>query len=260
MSYENLLLEKKNGIAYVTVNRPAALNALNWKTMLEIQDLFLSMKDDGEVQGVILTGAGEKSFVAGADISELAAKDAVAAKEFSADSAKILRLIEHFPKPVIAAVNGFCLGGGCELAMACHMRIASDRAKFGLPEVNLGLIPGNGGTQRLPRLVGKGRALQLILTGEIIDAEEAYRIGLANKVTPPDELLSAAESILQTIFTKGPVAVALGLEAVNHGLELTLDEGNQLESNLFGLCFSTEDMREGTQAFIEKRKPEFKGK
>lgn len=260
MSYENLLIEKKNGIAYLTINRPQALNALSWKTMLEIKEVFLSLKDDGEVQGVLLTGAGEKSFVAGADIKELATKDAVAAKEFSADCAKILRLIEHFPKPVIAAVNGFCLGGGCELAMACHMRIASERAKFGLPEVSLGLIPGNGGTQRLPRLIGKGRALQLILTGEIIDAEEAFRIGLANKVTPPDELISAAESILQTIFTKGPVAVALSIEAVNHGLELTLDEGNQLESNLFGLCFSTEDMREGTQAFIEKRKPEFKGK
>lgn len=210
--------------------------------------------------GVILTGAGEKSFVAGADITELATKDPVGAKEFSLASQEILHFIEHFPKPVIAAVNGFCLGGGCELAMACHIRVASENAKFGQPEVNLGLIPGNGGTQRLPRLVGKGRALELLLTGNMIDAAEAYRIGLVNKVSPAEKLISTAEGILKTIFTKGPVAVKLTIEAVNHGLELTLDEGVQLESNLFGLCFSTEDMKEGTKAFIEKRKAEFKGR
>ncbi|MFQ5604747.1 MAG: enoyl-CoA hydratase/isomerase family protein [bacterium] len=260
MAYENILFNKKNRIAYITVNRPKVLNALNWQTMHEIQDAFLKIKEDDAVSGVIITGEGEKAFVAGADIKDLATKDPVGAKEFSLESQQILHLIEHFPKPVIAAVNGYCLGGGCELAMACHLRIASENAKFGQPEVNLGIIPGNGGTQRLPRLVGKGRALELILTGNIIDAHEAYRIGLANKVTAAEQLISTAEEILKTIFSKGPVAVKLSLEAVNHGLELTLEEGVQLESNLFGLCFSTEDMKEGTQAFIEKRKPEFKGK
>jgi enoyl-CoA hydratase len=260
MSYKNIVLEKKGEIAYLAISRPEALNALNWETMGEIQDVFQEVKEDVDVRGVILTGAGEKAFVAGADIKELAQKGPVEAKQFSHESAKILNSIEHFPKPVVAAVNGFCLGGGCELAMACHMRLASDNAKFGQPEVNLGLIPGNGGTQRLPRLVGKGRAIQLILTGEMIDAQEAYRIGLVNKVTKLAELLPATEAVLKTIFSKAPVAVSLGIEAVNHGLELTLDEGIQLESNLFGLCFSTDDMKEGTQAFIDKRKAEFKGK
>jgi enoyl-CoA hydratase len=260
MLYENLLIETKDKIAYITINRPKVLNALNWQTMQELRDVFAKVKDDANAGGVILTGAGEKSFVAGADITELATKDPVGAKEFSLASQEILHFIEHFPKPVIAAVNGFCLGGGCELAMACHIRLASENAKFGQPEVNLGLIPGNGGTQRLPRLVGKGRALELLLTGNMIDAAEAFRIGLVNKVSPADKLISTAEEILKTIFTKGPVAVKLAIEAVNHGLELTLDEGVQLESNLFGMCFSTEDMKEGTKAFIEKRKAEFKGR
>lgn len=260
MAYENILFEKKDKIVYITINRPKVLNALNWQTMKEIRDAFLSIKEENTVRGVIVTGAGEKSFIAGADIKELATKDAVGAKEFSMTSQEILHLIEHFPKPIIAAVNGFCLGGGCELAMACQMRVASENAKFGQPEVNLGIIPGNGGTQRLPRLVGKGRALELILTGNMIDAQEAYRIGLVNRVAKPELLISTAEEILTTILTKGPVAVKLCLEAVNHGMELTLDEGVQLEANLFGLCFATEDMKEGTRAFIEKRKPKFKGK
>jgi len=260
MAYKNILFETKDKIATITVNRPEALNALNWQTMQEIHAAFSSVKEGYEIGGVIITGAGEKSFVAGADIKELATKDPVGAKEFSLASQEILHFIEHFPKPVIAAVNGFCLGGGCELAMACHMRVASENAKFGQPEVNLGLIPGNGGTQRLPRLVGKGRAIELVLTGNMIDAQEAYRIGLVNKVTPQEDLIAAVQKILKTIMTKGPVAVKLALEAVNHGLELSLDEGLQLESNLFGLCFSTEDMKEGTQAFIEKRKADFKGK
>ncbi|MCG8603808.1 enoyl-CoA hydratase-related protein, partial [bacterium] len=225
-----------------------------------IREVFQEVKGDDDVRGVILTGAGEKAFVAGADIKELAQKGPVEAKQFSYECAKILNGIEHFPKPIIAAVNGYCLGGGCELAMACHIRLASDNARFGQPEVNLGLIPGNGGTQRLPRLVGKGRAIQLILTGEMIDAQEAYRIGLVNKVTTLAELIPTGEAIFKTIFSKAPIAASLGIEAINHGLELTLDEGIQLESNLFGLCFSTEDMKEGTQAFIEKRKAEFKGK
>lgn len=260
MAYEFILFETKAKTAIITVNRPEVLNALNWKTMNELQDALVKVKDDSRLGGVIITGSGEKAFVAGADITELATKDPVGAKEFSAASQEILHFIEHFPKPVVAAINGFCLGGGCELAMACHLRVASENARFGQPEVNLGIMPGNGGTQRLPRLVGKGRALELILTGNMIDAQEAYRIGLVNKVSALNDLISTAEEILNTIYTKGPVAVKLCLEAVNHGIELTLDEGIQLESNLFGLCFSTEDMKEGTQAFIEKRKPDFKGK
>lgn len=260
MSYEFLLFEKKGKTAHITINRPEALNALNWKTMNELRAALESVRDDAGVGGVIITGAGDKSFVAGADIKELATKDPVGAKEFSLASQEILSYIEHFPKPVIAAINGFCLGGGCELALACHMRVASENARFGQPEVNLGIMPGNGGTQRLPRLVGKGRALELILTGNMIDAEEAYRIGLVNKVAQQENLLATAEEILNAIYSKGPVAVKLCLEAVNHGMEMTLEEGVQLESNLFGLCFSTEDMKEGTQAFMEKRKPNFKGK
>ena len=260
MSFEFILYSVKDKIATVTINRPDVLNALNWKTMQELQEAFLKAKTSEEVGGVIITGSGEKSFVAGADIKELATKDPVGAKEFAVTSQEILHLIEHLPKPVIAAVNGFCLGGGCELAMACHIRVASENAKFGQPEVNLGLIPGNGGSQRLPRLVGKGRAIELLLTGNMIDAQEAYRIGLVNKIAPAGELIAASEEILNTIFKKGPVAVKLCLEAVNHGMELTLDEGIRLEANLFGMCFSTEDMKEGTQAFLEKRKAQFKGK
>ncbi len=260
MAYENLLFEEKNKIAYITINRPNVLNALNWQTMQEIQDVFLKILESTEVGGVIVTGSGEKSFVAGADIKEIAERDPVEAKDFSLASQKVLHLIEYFPKPVIAAVNGYCLGGGCELAMACHIRFASGNAKFGQPEVNLGIIPGNGGTQRLPRLVGKGRALELILTGNIIDAQEAYRIGLVNHLSDSGQLIADAENLLKSIITKGPVAVKFALEAVNHGMELAVDEGIQLEANLFGLCCSTEDMKEGTQAFIEKRKAEFHGK
>jgi len=260
MSHQFVLLERKGKTAYVTINRPQALNALNWQTMQELREVFAAIKEDPEVAGVILTGAGEKSFVAGADIKELASKEAVGAKEFALASQEILGAIESLPKPVIAAVNGFCLGGGCELAMACHIRVAAENAKFGQPEVNLGIMPGNGGTQRLPRLIGKGRALELVLTGSMIDAQEAYRIGLVNRVAAPEQLLATAEEILAAIYTKGPIAVKLCLEAVSHGLNLTLEEGVRLEANLFGLCFSTEDMQEGTRAFIEKRKPVFRGK
>lgn len=260
MTYECIRFEVKEKIAYLTINRPNVLNALNWRTMQEIHHAFKKSKDDAGVAGVIITGSGEKSFAAGADIKEIATHDPVGAKEFSHASQEILHFVEHFRKPVIAAVNGFCLGGGCELAMACHMRIASENSKFGLPEVNLGIIPGNGGTQRLPRLVGKGRALELILTGNMIDAQEAYRIGLANRVVPLNELMGTAEEILRTIFTKGPIAIKLALEAVNEGMELSLPQGVQHETNLFGLCFSTEDMKEGAEAFMEKRKPNFKGK
>ncbi len=260
MSFEYILLETRGRTAYLTINRPEALNALNAKTHAEIHAALIDIKSDSAVSGVILTGAGDKSFVAGADIKELATLDPVGAKEFAAGSQEILHFIEHFPKPIVAAVNGFCLGGGCELAMACHMRVASEKARFGQPEVNLGIMCGNGGTQRLPRLVGKGRAIEMVLTGNMIDAQEAFRIGLVNRVAAPDQLFAVAEDILGAIYAKGPVAVKLSLEAINHGLELTLDEGVQLEANLFGLCFSTEDMKEGTTAFIEKRKPDFKGK
>lgn len=260
MPYENILFAVKNKIAYLTLNRPDKLNALNWKTMQELQHALAAAKEDSSVGGVILTGAGEKAFAAGADISELAQQTPVSAKEFSLQSQEILRFIERYPKPVIAAVNGFCLGGGSELALACHLRVASEKAKFGQPEVNLGIMCGNGGTQRLPRLIGKGRALELLLTGNMIDAQEAYRLGWVNHVTPPEQLLAKCEEILQTIFKKGPIAIKLTLEAVVHGLDMTLEEGVQLESNLFGLCFSTEDMKEGTRAFLEKRPANFQGK
>ncbi len=260
MPYQNLLFDTRNRIAYLTINRPQKLNALNSQTMEEVRDAFERALADEGVGGVILTGAGEKAFVAGADIGELAEQDAVGAKEFALVTQEILHKIETFPKPVIAAVNGYALGGGCELAMACHIRIASERAKFGQPEVNLGIIPGNGGTQRLPRLVGRGRAIELVLTGRMVDAEEAVRIGLVNQVVPPERLLPSCEEMLNTIFEKGPVAVRLALEAIHHGLNMSLEDGMQLEANLFGMCFSTEDMREGTSAFLEKRKPSFKGR
>ena len=260
MSFQNILFAAKNKIAYLTLNRPDKMNALNWLTMQELQQALTSVKDDPNVGGVILTGAGEKAFAAGADIGELAQQTPVSAKEFSLQSQEILRFIERFPKPIIAAVNGFCLGGGSELALACHMRVASEKAKFGQPEVNLGIMCGNGGSQRLPRLIGKGRAIELLITGNMIDANEAYRLGWVNYVMPPDKLIAKCEEILQTVFKKGPIAVKLTLEAVIHGLEMTLEEGVQLESNLFGMCFSTEDMKEGTKAFLEKRPANFQGK
>jgi enoyl-CoA hydratase len=260
MSYQNLFFETKDRIAYLTLNRPDKMNALNWQTMRELQAALLSVKDDANVGGVILTGAGPKAFAAGADIGELAQQTPVSAKEFSLNSQEILRFIERYPKPIIAAVNGFCLGGGSELALACHMRVASDKAKFGQPEVNLGIMCGNGGSQRLPRLIGKGRAIELLITGNMIDANEAYRLGWANHVVAPEQLIPKCEEILQTVFKKGPVAVKLTLEAVVHGLEMTLEEGAQLESNLFGMLFSTEDMKEGTKAFLEKRPANFQGR
>ncbi len=260
MTYKNLLFEIKNKIAYVTINRPESLNALNTETFGELAAAMRVANEDNGVIGVILTGAGEKSFVAGADIKELAVQTPVTAKEFALRSEVVLCYIERMYKPVVAAVNGFAFGGGCELAMACHMRVASETAFFGQPEVNLGLIAGNGGTQRLPRLVGKGRAIEMLCTGDRITAEEAYRIGLANKVAKKEELIATCEKILNTIATKAPVAVKLTLEAVQSGMEMTLAEGLNFEANLFGLVFSSDDMKEGTKAFIEKRKPSFQGK
>ncbi|HWH56164.1 MAG TPA: enoyl-CoA hydratase-related protein [Terriglobales bacterium] len=260
MNYENILFEKKNSIAYVTVNRPKVLNALNMATMDELRSAFHDIKNDAGVRVVILTGSGEKAFIAGADINELAAHDAVSGKEYTHRGQSVLNLIENLGKPVIACLNGFTLGGGCEIAMACTMRLASDNAKIGQPEVKLGIIPGYGGTQRLPRLVGKGIAMQLVLTGEMINAQEAHRIGLVNEVTSPAELIPRAEAIAQKIIANAPLAVQYSLEAINKGLEMTLPEALYLEAVLFSVACSSEDKKEGTTAFLEKRRAQFKGK
>ncbi len=257
---ENLLYEKKRAIAYVTLNRPKVLNALNQQTWKELRTVFEDARDDPEIRGAILTGAGDKAFIAGADIGELAHVTAVEAERSSSYGQAVLDLIENLGKPVIAAVNGYALGGGCETAMACTIRVAAEHAKFGQPEVTLGLIPGGGGTQRLPRLVGKGRALQLILSGGMIDAQEAHRIGLVNEVVPAGDLLTRAEAILKQIFANAPVAVKFSLEAVNRGLETNLAEGLSLEASLFGLCAGTDDKAEGTSAFLAKRAPQFNGR
>ena len=260
LTLENVLYEKKDSIAYVTLNRPKVLNALNKKTWADLRTAFEAARDDASVRGVILTGAGDKAFIAGADISELANVSAVEAEESSTFGQEVLNLVENLGKPVIAAINGFALGGGCETAMACTIRVASEHAKFGQPEVKLGLIPGGGGTQRMPRLVGKGRALQIILSGEIINAQEAYRIGLVNEVVPAADVITRAEAILKQIFSNAPIAVKYSLEAVNKGLETSVAEGLSLEASLFGLCAGTEDKREGTQAFLQKRAPQFQGR
>src|SRR5262247_494079 len=260
LTLKNVLYEKKGAIAYVTLNRPKALNALNQQTWEDLRAAFDDARDDAAVRGVIITGAGDKAFIAGADISELANVAAVEAQNSSSYGQKVLDLIEDLGKPVVAAVNGFALGGGCETAMACTIRVASENAKFGQPEVKLGVIPGGGGTQRLPRLVGKGRALQLILSGEMIDAQEAYRIGLVNEVVPAADLMTRAEAILKQIFANAPIAVKFALEAVNKGSETSLAEGLSLEAALFGLCAGTEDEKEGTQAFLQKRAAQFQGR
>ena len=257
---ENLLYEKKGAIAYVTLSRPKVLNALNQRTWESLRTALEDARDDAQVRGVILTGAGDKAFIAGADISELAQVTAVEAEKSSSYGQEVLNLIENLGKPVIAAINGFALGGGCETAMACTIRVATEHAKFGQPEVTLGLIPGGGGTQRLPRLIGKGRALQIILSGEMISAQEAFRIGLVNEVVPAAELTIRAEAILKRIFSNAPVAVKYSLEAVNKGMETSQAEGLSLEASLFGLCAGTEDKKEGTSAFLEKRKPQFQGR
>jgi len=258
--FQNIRFETKNRIAYVTIDRPKVLNALNMATMQELKQAFAAIKDDHEVRVVILTGAGEKSFVAGADIGELSQHSPVSAKEYTHQGQAIIDAIENLGKPVIACVNGFALGGGCELAMACTMRIASENAKLGQPEVKLGLIPGYGGTQRLPRLVGKGIAMQLVLTGEMIGAQEAHRIGLVNEVVPASELIARAEAIAAKIAANAPLAIQYAMEAVNHGLDLPLADGLFLEATLFGVCCATEDKNEGTKAFLEKRPAQFKGK
>jgi enoyl-CoA hydratase/carnithine racemase len=259
-AFENIIYEKRNAIAYVTVNRPKVLNALNTKTMGELRAAFEDAKDDTGVRVVLLTGSGEKAFIAGADISELQKLSPVEAKDYTHRGQAVLELIENLGKPVIACINGFALGGGCEVAMACTMRIASDNAKLGQPEVKLGVIPGYGGTQRLPRLVGKGMAMQLNLTGEMISAQEAHRIGLVNEVVAAAELMPRAEAIAAKIIANAPLAIRYCMEAVNKGMEMTLAEGLFLEATLFAVTCATEDKKEGTTAFLEKRPAKFEGK
>jgi enoyl-CoA hydratase len=259
MPYQSVTLDAADGIATLTVNRPDKLNALNAATISELGQAIDEVRSRDDIKGLIVTGAG-RAFIAGADISELANENAVSARELAVKGQRIFRQFETSPKPVIAAVNGFALGGGCELALACHIRIASEQAKFGQPEVKLGTAPGYGGTQRLARLIGKGRALQLLLTGETIDAQEAYRLGLVNKVVAPDALIEAATQMLSDILANGPLAIAACIEAVTFGLEMPLDSALALEATHFGLLAATSDMREGTKAFLEKRKPGFTGK
>ncbi|HYN82956.1 MAG TPA: enoyl-CoA hydratase-related protein [Gemmatimonadaceae bacterium] len=259
MSYQSVTLDTDGGIATLTVNRPDKLNALNAATMAELSSAIDEVRARDDISGLIVTGAG-RAFVAGADISELANATAVSARTLALEGQRIFRRFETSPKPVIAAVNGFALGGGCELALACHIRIASEQAKFGQPEVKLGTSPGYGGTQRLARLVGKGRALQLILTGETIDAAEAYRIGLVNRVVPADSLADSATALLRQIIANGPLAIAACIEAVELGLDMSLEGGLALEATHFGMLAATSDMKEGTKAFLEKRAAEFKRK
>jgi len=260
MNYTNLLIDIADEIAVVTINRPAALNALTVEVLEELAAAFAALQNNETVACVILTGSGPKAFVAGADIAAMQPLDAVSAVHFARLGHSVLNVIEKFPKPVIAAVNGFALGGGCELAMACDIRIAAENARFGQPEVNLGVIPGFGGTLRLTRLVGKGRAKELIFTGDMVDAQEAYRIGLANKVVAAEDLLAAARSMAVKIAAKGPVAVRFAKESVDNGLEMDLDRAGRFESDLFGLCFATADQKEGMQAFLEKRPAKFTGR
>ena len=259
MTYQFLKLEVADRVATITVNRPDKLNALNDATMLELDAAVDEIRGNDSVAGVILTGAG-RAFVAGADISELRAKSATEAYALARRGQDVFRRLETSPKPVIAAVNGFALGGGCELAMACHVRIASEAAKFGQPEVKLGVIPGYGGTQRLTRLVGRGRALQLLLTGEMIDATEAYRIGLVNRLVPATEsVVDVARAVLRQMLSNGPLALAHCIDAVNRGADVSMDEALALEAAAFGLLAASGDMREGTSAFVEKRTPSFRG-
>lgn len=260
MKYETILTEVNDRVAVITVNRPDKLNALNALAKKELAETLESIKVDTGVDVAVITGSGEKAFVAGTDIQELTALTVESGKEFASKGQAVFNLIENLGKPVIAAVNGYALGGGCELALACHIRIAAENAKFGQPEVNLGIIPGYGGTQRLARLVGTGRAMEMILTGDPIDAQEALRIGLVNRVVPPGELLGTSLAVAQKIRSKGQVAIRLALKAVNMTRETNLTDGQELEASLFGICCGSEDFKEGTTAFLEKRKPAFKSK
>lgn len=260
MAFENLLYAVQDGVAQVTVNRPEKYNALNRQVIAELDECWDLIERDASVRAVVLTGAGEKAFVAGADIGELATLEPVEAQRHAARGQRLFSRIESLAKPAVAAINGFALGGGLELAMACALRVASETARMGQPEVKLGILPGYGGTQRLPRLVGKGNALGMLLTGEPISAQEAYRIGLVQQVVAPAELLPAARLWAQKILANGPLAVAFCLDAVNRGLQMPLEEGLAFEALQFGLSCATQDMREGTRAFLEKRQAQFQGR
>jgi len=260
LQFNNILFEKKGPIANIILNRPKVLNALNQEVFSELKTAFAEAREDSSIRGVILTGSGDKAFAAGADIAEMSNYTAFQAEEATRHAQAVTELIENLGKPVVAAVNGFALGGGCELAMACTIRIASETAKFGQPEVKIGIMPGAGGTQRLPRLVGKGRALQLILSGGIIDAHEAYRIGLVNEVVPSENLITRAETILDQINSNAPLGVKFSIEAVNKGMDANVSEGLLIEASLFGICAGSEDKKEGTSAFLAKRTPKFLGR
>jgi enoyl-CoA hydratase len=260
MSFENLIIEREAWFAIVTINRPKVLNALNTRTLDELRRAMLELKHDDAVRAVVLTGSGEKSFVAGADINELAVQTPAGGREHALAGQHVLDLIEQMGKPVIAAINGYALGGGCELAMACTIRIAADTAKLGQPEINLGIIPGYAGTQRLARIVGKGRALELLLTGDQVSAHEAHRLGLVNRVVPGAELMAEAKQLAAALASKAPLAIRYILEAVHKGVEMPFPQAQVFEATLFGLVASSDDMREGTAAFLEKRKPAFKGR
>jgi enoyl-CoA hydratase len=260
MSFETLLVERDGAVAIVTINRPKVLNALNGQTVADLLRVMGELREAGDVRAIILTGAGEKSFVAGADINELAVLSPAEGQQHAQRGQRVFDLIEDLGKPVIAAVNGFALGGGCELAMACTLRVAADTARFGQPEINLGIIPGYAGSQRLPRLVGKGIALEILLSGEMISAGRAYEIGLVNRVVPAVELLTEARKLAHTLAAKAPIAARCILDAVNHGGEMALPDAEFLEASLFGLVASTDDMREGTTAFLEKRTASWRGR
>ena len=260
MAFENLLLDRDEAVAFLTIHRPKVLNALTRATLDELRRALLELQRDDGVRVIVVTGTGEKSFIAGADINELAVQSPTSGRELALAGQHVFDLIENLGKPVIAAINGFALGGGCELAMACTIRIAADTAKLGQPEINLGIIPGYGGTQRLPRLVGKAKAMELILTGTSITAAEAERIGLVNRVVPASELMTEVRKLATDLAKQAPIAVRYILTAINKGLEMPSAEGAVYEATLFGLVAGTEDMREGTRAFLEKRKAEFKGR
>jgi enoyl-CoA hydratase len=260
MSYQNLLVETREGVTFVTINRPDKLNALNDATVAEIDAAFAAVSADPAVRGVVLTGAGEKAFVAGADINELAVQTPTSARAFALAGQHVFDIVEGLGKPVIAAINGYALGGGCELAMACTIRLAADTATIGQPEINLGIIPGYAGTQRLARLVGKGKAMELLLTGVPVSAAEAQRIGLVNRVVGVSELMNEARTLADQLARNPPIAMRYILDAVNRGLEMPFEQAAEYEATLFGLVAATDDMREGTRAFLDKRKPDFKGR
>jgi enoyl-CoA hydratase/carnithine racemase len=260
MAFDNLLIDRDAAVAIVTINRPRVLNALNAPTLDDLRRAMLDLKQDESVRVIIITGAGDKSFVAGADINELAVQTPASARNHALTGQHVFDLVENLGKPVIAAINGFALGGGCELAMACSLRVAAETAKLGQPEINLGTLPGYGGTQRLSRLVGKGKAMELILTGSPISAAEAERIGLVNRVVPASELMTEARKVASTLAAQAPLAMRYIINAINHGLEMPFAQGCAYEATLFGLASATDDMREGTRAFLEKRKPAFQGR